>query len=58
VNASRIILISGCPLVAYADISRPDIASNVKTDDEADDKDNKPKNALRKASKPRVGEDE
>jgi hypothetical protein len=40
--------------VAYADISRPDIASNVKTDD----KDKKPKNALRKASKPRVGEDE
>jgi hypothetical protein len=68
VNTSHIILISGCPLVAYADISRPDIAGNVATDDEedeededeeeADGKDKKPKNAMRKVSKPRVGEDE
>jgi hypothetical protein len=42
--------------------SRPDVASNVATDDdekeEADGKDKKPKNALRKVTKPRVGEDE
>jgi hypothetical protein len=48
---------------ANEDSSRRDVASNVATNDEADDeeadaKDKKPKNALRKVSKPRVGEDE
>jgi hypothetical protein len=48
---------------ANEDSSRRDVASNVATNDEADEeeadaKDKKPKNALRKVSKPRVGEDE
>jgi hypothetical protein len=44
---------------ANEDSSRPDVASNVAADEEeADDKDKKPKNALRKVSKTGFGEKE
>jgi hypothetical protein len=44
---------------ASEDSSRPDVASNVVADEEeADDTDKKPKNALRKVSKTGFGEKE